>query len=852
MSRFVVSALAALALLCLGSGAIARPFTVDDMLHQASLGAVAIDPSGRWLVLEQRDHFDTASRYDYNLSTSLSLSRLKVLDLRRPGAPRPLLAKDAGPGIVMAGFSPSGARLAVYRLHDRQWTVGVVTVATRTVRWFKITPQDQGRGRSVQWISDRELLLIQRTDRLAPENQHSGWIIADRLPRYIAAATRGEGAHTVYGSGAFASLRRRAPPNRLVRINVVSGAQQVLTAGELIDLEVSPDHKKVALLEAGADVQPRKGGPVRGPAGLETESSGLSVLDLGTLQRRGLCDGCDVLPQLLSWSPSGASLLVFARGADGLWTTGQLLKIDASTAAKTTLALDLQVHMDLNPASVWTAWMGEDPLVFARAAAAPGARDDWFRVAPDGSINLTRDLPAPNRLVRIATPTSLTVLTADGLWRVESDGRSGRLPAEQPRPAEAPPRALTGGRLDRSERGSFWLTAGPQGQRVLGKVDAGGFHAPFKAPAGGELKVASLGAGAAVFRNLDDHGVESLRLVRAAAGEREVVRINPELAETGALRVEPVHHRGPEGQALVSWLFLPAGACGGGDRPPLVILPYLGTNHPTAPRDNYMEIGFFQNLRVLTGHGYALLVPSLPEPSGGLTEPASGLANRILDIVDAAAADHTLAECWDPSRLALLGWSFGGYTTMTAITQSNRFRAAIAMDGISDLTAYWASLGLSHQITPEVRYMSNWSTGNIEQSQPTLLAPPWVDPDRYRRNSPIYAADRIETPLMLVHGWEDALPIAQSEAMYSALFRQDKDALLVTYWGGKHGLISPGDVRDLYQRTFEFLDKYLARGSSAAPTPTGAPSTPSPRPGPEARSSNPASGSASTAPRLRP
>jgi len=230
-----------------------------------------------------------------------------------------------------------------------------------------------------------------------------------------------------------------------------------------------------------------------------------------------------------------------------------------------------------------------------------------------------------------------------------------------------------------------------------------------------------------------------------------------------------------------------------------------------------------------------VLVPSLPPPPGGLIEPAAGLADRILAIERAARADPALADAFDPAREALLGWSFGAYSVMAVLTQTNRFRAGVAFDGISDLAAYWSHLSLQRALAPEDGYGSNWSTGTVESTQPTLGLPLWAAPDRYRRNSPLWQADRITTPLMLVHGWRDSVPIAGSEAMYSALFRQGKDALLVTYWGADHKPTSPGDIRDVWARTFAFLDAHLA---------------PAPRPAPHAARPGPAS--ASSAPMLRP
>jgi len=160
-------------------------------------------------------------------------------------------------------------------------------------------------------------------------------------------------------------------------------------------------------------------------------------------------------------------------------------------------------------------------------------------------------------------------------------------------------------------------------------------------------------------------------------------------------------------------------------------------------------------------------------------------------------------------RLAILGHSYGGYTTMAAITQTSRFRAAVALSGISNMMTNWEYQPAVQRPVPEEGLRFNWSTGYTESSQGGMGVPPWTDPARYVRNSPVFFADRVTTPLLLMHGDQDVVQLAGSEAMFSALFRQSKDAELVTYWGEGHGIMSPGNVRDMYGRIFDFLDARL-------------------------------------------
>jgi dipeptidyl aminopeptidase/acylaminoacyl peptidase len=184
------------------------------------------------------------------------------------------------------------------------------------------------------------------------------------------------------------------------------------------------------------------------------------------------------------------------------------------------------------------------------------------------------------------------------------------------------------------------------------------------------------------------------------------------------------------------------------------------------------------SVQVLAGAGYAVLAPSLPRPPQ--TEgPAAGYAGQILAIVDEALA---LEPQLDPSRLALWGHSFGGYGALAAATQTDRFGAVIAAASVSDLTSAWGGFWPRARVAPEDAPALRARAGWAEEGQAQMRAPPWEAPDRYRRNSPLYMADRITTPLLLIHGDMDNAPVSQAELMFSALARQNKDVQLATYW----------------------------------------------------------------------
>lgn len=834
MQRAPAGALAALVLLAGAphAPASARPFTIEDLLSQESFGAEAVDPSGRWFVFEQRGPYDRFGRYDTAVLPSRAAGRLQVVDLAGHEPARPLLAPDPGPGVSLAAFSPSGARLAVYQLRGRAWRLGVVTMATGAVRWFAAAPRAEGQGRALQWLNDTQLLVLSRTDGAAPPSYRTAWIAAERLAPAWEDAARGGSARTVYGSGAYARVRTRAAPTALLRLDAAGGEAVELARGSFRDLELSPDGRRLALLAEGPDIQPRADGPVRGVAGSETEESRLTVLDLATGRSITPCDGCDVLPQLLSWSPRGDALLVFARTRGQAWPQGRLLRVRAGDGQVTEVGGGLTPAIDTNPVVVRAGWMGDDPILFARAGAG-GARADWYRLAPGGPVNLTARLTAPGQAILAANDAGLVLLNGGEPWRVDRQGQAIRLGDGAMSTILATTRGTDGVRLSRAAGAAPWLAAREDATTAeLLRATPSGLQ-PFRrlTTLYGPIVGISERTGDVLVRQTGLRGVEAYVRLRRDGGLEPVATINRRLSETDPLRAQAVRHEGLDGEALTSWLFLPPRAPGS-PPPPLVVRPYVGYAFQTVPRDPPLEGGFLQNLRMLVGHGYAVLVPSLPTPPGGETEPMHRLAERILAAEAAARAAPGLAGAYDTERQAILGWSFGGYTTMAAITQTDRFRAAVAIDGVSDLTAYWSKLSLVRQLLPEEGYLSNWSTGTVESTQPQLGGPPWRERERYLRNSPFWAADKIHTPLLLIHGWRDPLSVAQSEAMYSALFRQNKDAQLVIYWGAGHQPTSPGDVADIWARTFAFLDAHLAF------TPAGD-APPQPSPGPASASSAP-------------
>ncbi|MFN2240504.1 MAG: alpha/beta hydrolase family protein, partial [Thermoanaerobaculia bacterium] len=96
-----------------------------------------------------------------------------------------------------------------------------------------------------------------------------------------------------------------------------------------------------------------------------------------------------------------------------------------------------------------------------------------------------------------------------------------------------------------------------------------------------------------------------------------------------------------------------------------------------------------------------------------------------------------------------------------------------------------------------------------ESGQIRMGSPPWNDVERYIRNSPFFHVNRIATPLLIVQGDMDYIPMQQGERMFTALYRQNKRASLIRYLGEGHVIQSPANIRDLWMRTLAWLDEFL-------------------------------------------
>src|SRR3546814_8757842 len=175
--------------------------------------------------------------------------------------------------------------------------------------------------------------------------------------------------------------------------------------------------------------------------------------------------------------------------------------------------------------------------------------------------------------------------------------------------------------------------------------------------------------------------------------------------------------------------------------------------------------------------------PDIPTHEG---TPVDDLMKAVMPAID-KAVELGIA---DPDRLAVMGNSNGGYSTLALITRTNRFKAAVMNAGFGDLTAFHGTMG------------GAWIPW-LEKRGGSMKVPPWEAPQRYVENSPIYYLDRIETPLIIQAGSADLSIVQHSDQVWVEMQRLSKPATYLRYGGESHLLVGAANLQDYWNRSEE-------------------------------------------------
>lgn len=203
------------------------------------------------------------------------------------------------------------------------------------------------------------------------------------------------------------------------------------------------------------------------------------------------------------------------------------------------------------------------------------------------------------------------------------------------------------------------------------------------------------------------------------------------------------------------------------------------------------------NYSFYVSRGYVIFVPDIPYENGS---PGPSAANAILPgiqtVVDMGFVDK--------DRIGVQGHSWGGYQIAYLVTMTNVFACAEAGAPVSNMTSAYGGIRWASGMSRMFQY---------EKTQSRIGDTLWNARDRYIENSPVFFADKVETPLLMLHNDKDgAVPWYQGIEMFVALRRLGKPAWMLNYNGEGHGLGKPENMLDFTKRMQQFFDHYLMGG----------------------------------------
>ena len=305
--------------------------------------------------------------------------------------------------------------------------------------------------------------------------------------------------------------------------------------------------------------------------------------------------------------------------------------------------------------------------------------------------------------------------------------------------------------------------------------------------------------GVVVFRAEDSRHPPDLWSAAPDFGEpRRITDVASDMSAYAYGATRLIHWTTADGRPRSGTLLLPANYRPGA-RYPLIVYPY-----PTQNRSDDLNVfGVIgdgtENMQLLATRGFAVLAPDVPPLR--LDDQLHDLARVILPGVDRAIAIGVA----DSTRLGVMGLSWGGYTALALLVQTDRFRAAVMRGGLGDLLAEYGT------VEP-----SGWARGLMTKEW--QLGTVWQQRDRYIQNSPIYFFDRVKTPLLMIHGeGETTVPIFLADEVFASLQRLGKEVEFARYKGENHGEggWTYANQRDYLARMLQWFDAHLvARDTS--------------------------------------
>jgi dipeptidyl aminopeptidase/acylaminoacyl peptidase len=276
-------------------------------------------------------------------------------------------------------------------------------------------------------------------------------------------------------------------------------------------------------------------------------------------------------------------------------------------------------------------------------------------------------------------------------------------------------------------------------------------------------------------------------------GARKITAVNPQQSEYRWGTAEPMTWTSLDGKQLQGILYKPEDF-DPSQQYPMMVYFYernaddLHEHHIPEAHRSIINFTFYAS------RGYVIFVPDIPYKIGYPGESAmNAVMPGVTQLMDRGFIDR--------DRIGVQGHSWGGYQIAYMVTRTNLFAAAEAGAPVSNMTSAYGGIRWGSGMSRMFQY---------EDTQSRIGGTLWEKPLRYIENSPIFWADKIETPLLMMHNDQDgAVPWEQGIELFVALRRLGKPAWLVNYNDAPHWPVTLAEKRDWTRRMQQFFDYYL-------------------------------------------
>jgi dipeptidyl aminopeptidase/acylaminoacyl peptidase len=378
--------------------------------------------------------------------------------------------------------------------------------------------------------------------------------------------------------------------------------------------------------------------------------------------------------------------------------------------------------------------------------------------------------------------TTTDVLTPDHLWTVAATGGT---------PADQTPK-LEGsiGNVVNDPRGTVWLEMQKGTSAEIYSYRDGKLAPAYRWPGGAifgpPVRSAFTSSSGTLAFSVGDP-MHSGNVAVLAGNELQKITHEGDdtLAKVALGETRVVSWTAKDGTHLEGILTLPANY-ESGKKYPFLVLPHGG------PEANDL-LRFDSIPRMIAGLGYVVMQPEYRGSTGYGSDFLNAIYQHFGDRAyqdDESATDFAIAQGWaDPNRLAIFGWSAGGFMTSWTVTQTQRYKAAIEGAGITDWLSFIPESDIS-QVDYDMRYQEK-------------------DPTPFLEFSAVMFADRVTTPLLILHGEADQrVPILQGREYFVLLAERGKTVRMVTYPGSPHFPKLAEQRRNVFQELLDWLGKY--------------------------------------------